>query len=89
MCAGAIKWARISRVVFSVPQAMLQQQTGGMPKPSCEAIIQSGRRQAEILGPLLLEEGLRVFEDFVFVPKVERHRAMMHALESPDTDASS
>jgi tRNA(Arg) A34 adenosine deaminase TadA len=88
MCAGAIKWARISRVVFSVPQAMLQRYTGGIPKPSCDAIIQSGRRKAEILGPLLLEEGLRVFADFVLVPKVERHRAMMRARASSDADGS-
>jgi tRNA(Arg) A34 adenosine deaminase TadA len=89
MCAGAMKWARISRVIFSVPQGLLQEHTGGIPKPSCDTIIQSGRRKAEILGPLLLEEGLQVFEDFVFVPKVERHQAMMHARESLGTVESA
>src|SRR3954453_22785119 len=53
MCAGAIHWARISRVVFSVSQAMLQAITGGRPKPSAASLINSGRQRAEIVGPLL------------------------------------
>lgn len=72
MCAGAIHWAHISRVVFSVTQAMLQQITGGRPKPSCESIINMGKARAEVVGPLLAEEGLAVFEGFVFRPKGER-----------------
>ena len=76
MCAGAIKWARISRVVFSVSQAMLQQLSGGRPKPDCASIINSGGRQIEIVGPLLPEEGLAAFEGFAFSSKIERHRAI-------------
>ena len=74
MCAGAIHWARISRVVFSVSQAMLQTLSGGSPKGSCAEILNSGRRRVEIVGPLLPAEGLLVFEGYQFVPKVERHR---------------
>jgi tRNA(Arg) A34 adenosine deaminase TadA len=74
MCAGAIHWARISRVVFSVSQAMLQEISGGRPKAGCESIINLGRRKVEILGPLLPEEGLAVFDDYLFVPKAARHR---------------
>jgi len=69
MCAGAIHWARISRVVFSVSQAVLQQLSGGSPKPSCASIINTGKRQAEIVGPLLPEEGLAVFEGYTFARK--------------------
>jgi tRNA(Arg) A34 adenosine deaminase TadA len=72
MCAGAIHWARISRVVFSVPQSELQRITGGTPKPPCEAIINAGRRQAIIRGGLLLERGMRVFESHAFAPKADR-----------------
>ena len=69
MCAGAIHWARISRVVFSVSQVMLQRLSGGSPKPGCGSIINTdtGVQQAEILGPLLPEEGLAVFEGYEFV----------------------
>jgi guanine deaminase len=66
MCSGAIRWAGISRVVFSVSQAMLRELSGGLPKPSSISIINSGRRRVEILGPLLLEEGVEVLEGFSF-----------------------
>ena len=72
MCAGAIKWARVSRVVFSVSQAMLQELSGGKPKPSCASIINTGGRTVEIVGPLLPEEGLKVLEGFDF--KAKRNR---------------
>lgn len=66
MCAGAIHWARISRVVFSVSQPMLQQLSGGSAKMSCGPIINSGATQIEIVGPLLPNQGLAVFEGYVF-----------------------
>ena len=74
MCAGAIHWARISRVVYSVSQAMLQQLSGGRPKPSSRSLLNSGHGKAAIVGPLLSEEGLAVFDGYAFVPKIERHR---------------
>jgi tRNA(Arg) A34 adenosine deaminase TadA len=75
MCAGAIHWARISRVVFSVSQVMIQQRSGGRPKIDCAAIINAGHRQIEIVGPLLAEEGLAVFEGYTFSTKTARHAA--------------
>ena len=69
MCAGAIHWARISRVVFSVSQAMLQRISGGRLKPPAEPIINCGHGKAEVVGPLLPEEGLAVFEGYAFAPK--------------------
>ena len=76
MCAGAIHWARISRVVYSVSQEMLQRLTGEKRKLSCDDIVNSGRKQAEIVGPVLSEEGLSVFDGYAFLPKVERHSRM-------------
>jgi tRNA(Arg) A34 adenosine deaminase TadA len=75
MCSGAIKWARISRVVFSVSQAMLQHYSGGRPKPSCASIINSGYRQIEIVGPMLAEKGLAVLEGHSFGNKTVRRSA--------------
>ena len=75
MCAGAIHWARISRVVFSVSQAMLQAITGGLPKPTAASLINSGRQRAEVVGPLLPDEGLRVFDGSVFVPWTAHRRS--------------
>ena len=78
MCAGAIHWSRISRVVFSVSQAMLQRLSGGSSKPECGRIINSGRRQAEIVGPLLADEGLGAFAGFVFPPRAGRGAGGRH-----------
>ncbi len=66
MCAGAIRWARVSRVVYSVSQPMKEQISGGSPKLRCETIINSGSHRAEIVGPMLTDEGLAVFEGYVF-----------------------
>jgi tRNA(Arg) A34 adenosine deaminase TadA len=74
MCAGAIHWARLARVVFSVSQVMLQQFSGGHPKPPCGPIINMGIARAEVVGPCLADEGLAVFEGYVLLPKAERPR---------------
>lgn len=75
MCAGAIYWARVSRVVFSVSQAMLQARSGGSPKPAAASLLGAGRRAIEIVGPLIPDEGLAVFDGYEFGSKETRHRA--------------
>ena len=57
-----------------VSQAMLQAITGGRPKPNAESLINAGRRRVEVVGPLLPDEGLRVFDGYVFTPKATRQR---------------
>lgn len=74
MCAGAIHWSRISRVVFSVHQSVLQRLSGGKPKLGCEIIINSGGWARSIEGGMLAERGRSVFEGFVFQPKRDRSR---------------
>jgi tRNA(Arg) A34 adenosine deaminase TadA len=71
MCAGAIHWARISRLVYSVSQEMLQRLSGGRPKPSCASVL-AGYGRVEIVGPLLAEEGLAVFAGYTFLPRAQR-----------------
>jgi tRNA(adenine34) deaminase len=72
MCAGAIKWASLSRVVFSVSQAMLQQLSGGRPKPSCASIVNTGGRQIAVAGPYLVEAGLAALDGFDFAAHRQR-----------------
>lgn len=74
MCAGAIKWAKISRLVFCLAQHQLQQFSGGKVKPACEPLINSGNRQIPILGSVLAEEGLALFRSHRFTSKKEKHR---------------
>jgi len=66
MCSGAIKWSGISRVVFGVPQAILQKVSGGRLKPTCEELVNTGNRHIEVVGSVLLEEALTCFDGFNF-----------------------
>lgn len=71
MCAGAIHWSNLSKVVFSVSQTMLQQLSKGKSKPSATALINIGNKTIKVVGPLLPEEGLTVFDDYKFVSKAK------------------
>jgi len=53
---------------------MLQGVSGGKKKPTCESLINTGNKKMEIVGPIFAEEGMRVFNDFPFQSKKERHR---------------
>lgn len=77
MCSGAVHWARVSRVVYSVTQEMLQERSGGRRKLKSERIIKSGQRQIEVVGPMLPEEGIAVFKGYAFESKLSRH-ARLH-----------
>lgn len=72
MCSGAIKWAKISQIYYSVPQSEINKKSGGRSKPSCESLINTGFDQKYIVGNILLDEGLKVFDDFQFTPQNER-----------------
>lgn len=76
MCSGAIHWAKIVTLVFSVSQKTLQQFSKGKLKPSCDSLINTGGGKVEIIGPLLEEEGIQVFQDFPFLSKKERHQKL-------------
>jgi tRNA(Arg) A34 adenosine deaminase TadA len=54
MCAGAIYWSGISRVVFGVAATTLEERTGGsgLHQPS-RHVLGSASRQIEIVGPIL------------------------------------
>lgn len=74
MCAGGIKWARIDRVVFALSQHNLQAKSGGLPKPSCAAIVNTGGRKIEVIAGLLRDEAQAVFADYVFPSKKQLHQ---------------
>ena len=61
MCAGAIYWAGIGRVVYALSEARLRGITGNHPEnPTldlpCRAVFASGQRSTEVVGPLLEDE---------------------------------
>ncbi len=61
MCAGAIYWAGIGRVVYGLSEQGLREITGNHPEnPTldlpCREVFASGQRPTEIVGPLLEDE---------------------------------
>jgi tRNA(Arg) A34 adenosine deaminase TadA len=69
MCAGAIYWAGIGRVVYGLTERDLLGITGDhLDNPTmdlpCRAVLSSGQRRIEVLGPELVDEALEVFAGY-------------------------
>lgn len=69
MCAGAIYWAGIGRVVYGQTERGLKALTGDNPEnPTldlpCETVFAAGQRPTEVVGPLLEEEATALQRDF-------------------------
>ena len=61
MCAGAIYWAGIGRLVYGLSEQRLRGITGNHPEnPTldlpCRSVFASGQRPTEVVGPLLEDE---------------------------------
>jgi tRNA(Arg) A34 adenosine deaminase TadA len=61
MCAGAIYWAGIGRLVYGLSEYRLRTITGNHPEnPTldlpCREVFKRGQRATEVLGPLLEDE---------------------------------
>ncbi len=69
MCAGAIYWAGIGRVVFGLKEIDLLHMTGDHPdNPTmdlpCRDVFASGQHEIEVIGPVLVDEARRPFEGY-------------------------
>jgi tRNA(Arg) A34 adenosine deaminase TadA len=67
MCAGAIYWAGIGRVVYGLSEARLRGVTGNHPEnPTldlpCREVFRSGQRPTHVVGPLLEDEAEALHE---------------------------
>jgi len=65
MCAGAIYWAGVGRLVYGMSERDLKTFTGDHPEnPTldlpCRDVFAAGQRRVEVLGPLLAEEAKSV-----------------------------
>jgi tRNA(Arg) A34 adenosine deaminase TadA len=65
MCAGAVYWAGIGRVVYGLSEARLKGITGAHPEnPTldlpCRVVFAAGQRVVEVVGPLLEDEAALV-----------------------------
>jgi tRNA(Arg) A34 adenosine deaminase TadA len=69
MCAGAIYWANIGRVVYGLSEHRLLMLTGSNEEnPTfslpCREVFARGQRRVEIVGPILEEEAAKPHEGF-------------------------
>jgi len=69
MCAGAIYWAGIGRVVYGQSERDLKAQTGAHEEnPTldlpCQVVFEAGQRPTEVIGPLLSDEAAQLQADF-------------------------
>lgn len=69
MCAGAIYWSNIGRVVFGLSEAGLARLTGDDPEnPTmhlpCREVLARGRREVRVVGPLLEAQAAEVHLGF-------------------------
>jgi tRNA(Arg) A34 adenosine deaminase TadA len=67
MCAGAIYWAGIGRVVYGLSEKRLKAITGNHAEnPTlnlpCRTVFAAGQRKVEVVGPLLEDEAAALHE---------------------------
>jgi tRNA(Arg) A34 adenosine deaminase TadA len=69
MCAGAVYWAGLGRVVYGLSERDLGRLIGPHPENltmdlPCRVVLGSGQRLIEVMGPLLEAESRAVHEGF-------------------------
>lgn len=74
MCCGAIHWARIDRVVFSVSQDQLKAFSKGKTKPTADDLLNHDRQRVEVIGGILEAKGLEIWKTFGFASKKVLHQ---------------
>jgi tRNA(Arg) A34 adenosine deaminase TadA len=64
MCAGAIYWSRIPKVIFGCSVEGLASVTDGTLVMPCREVFAHGERAIEVVGPVLESEALAVHRDY-------------------------
>ena len=67
MCAGAIFWSGVGRVVFALSNLRLYAlagDTSNQLRMRCADVLASGRRHVEVIGPAIEEEAQSVFDGY-------------------------
>src|SRR5262245_52280474 len=67
MCAGAIFWSGVERVVFGLSNPRLYALAGNPPnqlRMRCADVLASGVRRVEVIGPAIEPEAQMIFEGY-------------------------
>jgi tRNA(Arg) A34 adenosine deaminase TadA len=64
MCAGAVFWSRIGRVVFGLRAERHYEMKGGgrQLRLSCREVLSRGNHAVEVIGPVIEDEAAAVFD---------------------------
>jgi tRNA(Arg) A34 adenosine deaminase TadA len=64
MCAGAIYWSGLGRMVYACSETRLGEIAGiGLAVPS-RTVLQTGARVVEVVGPIIEDEAAEVHREF-------------------------
>lgn len=64
MCTGAIFWSEIPRIVYGCSSQGLRSVLDDIVGITCGEILTRGKRQIELIGPILEEEAIKVHQAF-------------------------
>lgn len=66
MCAGAIFWSGVGRVVFGLGSSRLQELSGDRAeqiREHCAELLARGTHPVEVVGPLIEDEAAQIFKE--------------------------
>lgn len=66
MCSGAMVWANLGKLVYSVSHDQLAEIAGSNIMISCEEVFEKSPNKPKIVERLLNDEGLKVFKGYKF-----------------------
>ena len=73
MCAGAIFWSGVGRVVFGISNTRLRQLVGQRSEQlfeHCAEVLAKGTHSVEVIGPLFEEEAAQAFCQGLILPEM-------------------
>lgn len=71
MCAGAIFWSGVGRVVFGIGNSRLSQLVGSRAEQlfePCADVLAKGTHRVEVVGPLFEDEAAQAFREGLVLP---------------------
>lgn len=67
MCSGAMVWANLGKLVYSVSHEQLAEIAGRNIMISCKEVFEKSPNQPEVIEMVLNDEGLKVFMNYKFM----------------------
>ncbi len=64
MCTGAIFWSGISQIVYGCSAVVLGEITGGAFVVPCRELLKYGKRQINVIGPVLEDQGAAIHRNY-------------------------